>query len=126
MPNAIEQVLVRANAQFDFDRDVVKTEDQQKILADLAAAGAVTWQAVNAVGFTDSVGTPAYNKSLSERRAAAVKTLLVSKGVSGDMIATSGKGADEPVADNDTSQGRAQNRRTMIEFQVGVRVTAQR
>ncbi len=123
--DSLEPVVVRATALFDFDQDVVKPEDRAKILAQLGAAGAVTWQSVNAVGYTDGVGTPAYNQGLSERRAAAIKNYLVSKGVSADMVATTGKGAADPVADNDSADGRAQNRRTAIEFS-GVRTTAQR
>ncbi len=122
---AVEKVVVRAKTQFDFDRDEVKPDDRQRILDELGGAGNVTWQSVNAVGYTDGVGTAEYNQGLSERRAASVKAFLVGKGVAADMIATAGKGADEPVADNTTSDGRAQNRRTMIEFQ-GVRATGSR
>jgi OOP family OmpA-OmpF porin len=122
---AVEKVVVRARTQFDFDRDQLRADDRQRILDELGAAGSVTWQSVNAVGYTDSVGSADYNQALSDRRAAAVKSFLVSKGVAPDMIATSGKGADEPLADNGNADGRAQNRRTMIEFQ-GVRATAAR
>ncbi len=114
---AIQKVVVRSTAQFDFDRDQVKPEDAQRILAELGAAGNVTWQSVNAVGYTDSVGTPAYNQSLSERRAGAIKAYLVTKGVTPDMIMTTGRGALEPIASNEDPDGRAQNRRTAIEFQ---------
>lgn len=121
-PPAIEKVVVRSNARFDFDRSDVKTDDQQKILAELGAAGQVTWQSVNAVGYTDSIGTPDYNQALSERRAQAIKSYLVGKGVAPDMIVTMGRGADDPLASNEDAAGRAQNRRTAIEFQ-GVRST---
>jgi OmpA-OmpF porin, OOP family len=113
----VENVVVRADANFDFDRDTLKPEDQQKILAELGKAGKVAWQSVNAVGYTDSVGTVQYNQGLSERRARAVKAFLVSKGVSADMVATAGKAAADPVADNESDEGRAKNRRTAIEFQ---------
>ncbi len=121
---AIEKVVVRSNAQFDFDKSDVKSEDAQRILSQLGAAGTVTWQTVNAVGYTDSVGTADYNQNLSERRANAIKSYLVGKGVAPDMIMTVGKGPQEPVASNDDPDGRAQNRRTTIEFQ-GVRTAAQ-
>ena len=114
---AVQKVVVRSTAQFDFDRDQVKPEDAQRILSELGAAGNVTWQSVNAVGYTDSVGTVAYNQGLSERRAAAIKAYLVTKGVTPDMIATTGRGPQEPIASNDEPDGRAQNRRTAIEFQ---------
>ena len=65
-------------------------------------------------GHTDSDGTPEANLKLSEKRAAAVKNYLVKKGVSADLLTAVGKGDTSPVADNETSEGKAQNRRTEI------------
>jgi OOP family OmpA-OmpF porin len=67
-------------------------------------------------GHTDSVGTEAYNQKLSERRAMAVKDYLVSKGIAADRLTAVGKGEADPIASNDTKEGRAQNRR--VEFNV--------
>jgi len=53
---------------------------------------------------------------LSERRANAVKSYLVSKGVSADRIYTEGKGKADPIASNATSEGRAKNRRVELEI----------
>ena len=116
----LQPVVVRADAQFDFDQASLKSEDQAKILDELGKVGKVTWQSVNAVGYTDNVGSPGYNDALSRRRADAVKAYLVGKGVDASMISTAGKAAQDPIADNDTADGRARNRRTAIEFQ-GVR-----
>lgn len=66
------------------------------------------------VGHTDATGSDAYNKSLSERRAGAVKTYAVSQGISAMRLSTEGRGENEPIADNDTETGRAQNRRVEI------------
>ena len=71
-------------------------------------------------GHTDSIGTDAYNQKLSERRAAAVKDYLVSKGIASSKITTIGKGETQPVATNKTKEGRQKNRRVDIEFK-GVR-----
>ena len=71
---------------------------------------------INIYGHTDSKGTDAYNLSLSERRAAAVKNYLVSQGVSSSRMFTMGVGEKEPVASNDTDAGRAENRR--VEFAI--------
>jgi OOP family OmpA-OmpF porin len=71
---------------------------------------------VIATGHTDSVGTDAYNQRLSERRAAAVKDYLVSKGIPASKITTIGKGESQPVATNKTAEGRQKNRRVDIEF----------
>lgn len=67
-------------------------------------------------GHTDNRGKRAKNLKLSEDRADAVKTYLVSKGVEPNRIETRGVGPDEPVADNKTAAGRTQNRR--IEFEL--------
>ena len=67
-------------------------------------------------GHTDNSGTAAGNQKLSERRAAAVKTYLVTKGISADRMITAGYGQSRPIADNKTAEGRAANRR--VEFKI--------
>ena len=62
-------------------------------------------------GYTDNVGDPAFNKQLSEQRAANVRAALVGQGVAPDRLASEGYGDQFPVADNATAEGRAQNRR---------------
>lgn len=71
---------------------------------------------INIYGFTDSKGADAYNLSLSDRRAAAVKSYLSGKGVAGSRMNTMGMGEADPIASNDTDAGRAQNRR--VEFAI--------
>ena len=65
-------------------------------------------------GFTDTTGSEQYNIGLSQRRAEAVERYLVSKNVPLFRISIVGLGKDNPVADNKTSQGRAQNRRVQV------------
>ena len=69
---------------------------------------------ISVEGHTDNTGDAAFNQKLSERRAAAVKTYLVKKGIGADRIVTSGYGQSKPIADNKTAAGRAANRR--VEF----------
>lgn len=69
---------------------------------------------VEVVGHTDSTGTDAINQPLSERRAASVGAYLQSRGVIPQRLATFGAGSRYPVASNDTSEGRALNRRVEI------------
>jgi outer membrane protein OmpA-like peptidoglycan-associated protein len=66
---------------------------------------------VQVEGYTDSVGSDDYNQKLSENRAAAVKDFLVSQGVQPNSITSAGFGKSDPVADNTSASGRAQNRR---------------
>jgi outer membrane protein OmpA-like peptidoglycan-associated protein len=66
---------------------------------------------VQVEGFTDSVGSDELNQKLSENRAGAVKDFLVSQGVSSGNITSQGFGKNNPVADNATASGKAQNRR---------------
>ena len=62
-------------------------------------------------GHTDSVGSDEYNQQLSEKRASAVRDYLVQQGISADAIEAHGLGKTEPVASNETAEGRQQNRR---------------
>ncbi len=68
------------------------------------------------IGHTDAQGAAAQNVLLSAERANAVRAYLTSRGIAPELIQTSGAGADRPVAGNDTTEGRARNRR--IEFRV--------
>src|SRR5260370_26248682 len=63
---------------------------------------------------TDSVGSDAYNRQLSERRAQAVRDYLVQQGISPDAIAASGFGKSEPVASTDSPEGRQQSSRAEL------------
>ena len=65
-------------------------------------------------GYTDSVGNPALNQQLSERRAQAVKAFLVEQGISEDLLIAKGYGQENPIADNGTREGRAKNRRVEL------------
>ena len=65
-------------------------------------------------GYTDNVGTLEYNQQLSEARATAVGYALVARGVATERIRTKGNAYNNPVASNDTPEGRALNRRTEI------------
>jgi outer membrane protein OmpA-like peptidoglycan-associated protein len=65
-------------------------------------------------GHTDSQGGAEYNLQLSQRRAEAVRTYLVSRGIASDRITAEGLGLSRPVADNSTPEGRANNRRVEI------------
>lgn len=67
-------------------------------------------------GYTDSTGTPEYNLKLSAERAASVKLYLSGKGLAATRFVTTGLGIADPIATNDTPEGRSQNRR--VEFAI--------
>jgi len=69
---------------------------------------------VQVEGYTDSVGGDEYNQKLSENRANAVHDFLVSNGVPATNVSAQGYGKADPVADNGTAAGRAQNRRVNL------------
>ncbi len=68
-------------------------------------------------GHTDSTGSAAANQKLSERRAAAVRDYMISRGVNPALLTAIGAGEDQPIADNSTKEGRAMNRRVEIEIE---------
>ncbi len=67
-------------------------------------------------GYTDSTGSAEYNLKLSQERATSVKNYLVTKGLASTRFSTSGMGIADPIATNDTPEGRSQNRR--VEFAI--------
>lgn len=71
---------------------------------------------IQVYGYTDSTGSPEYNLKLSTQRAASVKAYLSGKGLSSTRFLTNGLGIADPVATNDTPDGRSQNRR--VEFAI--------
>ena len=68
------------------------------------------------IGHTDNVGSDAYNRMLSGQRAESVKNYLVEKyNIDGQRLIVKGVGPSQPMADNSTPEGQAQNRRVMIQ-----------
>ena len=111
-----EAVRVELDVKFDFDRAEVKSGSYDDIrnLADFMKEYGQTSTVVE--GHTDSVGTDAYNQRLSERRANAVRDVLVNQhGLDSSRIEAVGYGESRPVADNATEEGRAINRRVEAE-----------
>ncbi|MEY3381649.1 MAG: hypothetical protein RL468_2247, partial [Pseudomonadota bacterium] len=107
-----------SDALFDFDKSELKAEGKKALDELIGKIKSVDLQLAIAVGHTDSVGSEAYNLALSTRRAESVKSYMVSQGLPANKITTVGKGESQPVASNDTAQGRAKNRRVDIEVQV--------
>ena len=109
-----DRLELTKNIHFEFNKAIIRTESHA-ILNDVAAVmGENPGLNISIEGHTDSVGGVEYNRKLSDKRAAAVKTYLVSKGVSASRLETVGRGELAPIATNDTAVGRAINRR--VEF----------
>ena len=96
-PAVATKVTYAADAFFDFDKSVLKPEGKAKLDDLVSKVKGINLEVIIAVGHTDSIGSDAYNQKLSERRAAAVKTYLVSKGVEANRVYTEGKGEKQPV-----------------------------
>lgn len=108
------QVTFASGLLYDFDSDVVR--DDAKINLRELAASLTKYPNTELliIGHTDQLGSNAYNQGLSERRANAAATYLVSQAVSGSRIGTRGLGETEPVATNETEAGRQANRRVEV------------
>jgi outer membrane protein OmpA-like peptidoglycan-associated protein len=102
------------DVNFDFDKSNLKpaaTNTLDDVVIGLRHQSGVKYEIG---GYTDSVGTDAYNQSLSERRAASVRNYLIEHGVEGGQLSTVGYGETNPVATNATEEGRAKNRRVEV------------
>ena len=102
------------NVLFAFDSAEL-TGDARRLLADVSTRlTSASLVAVKVVGHTDSVGSDTYNQALSERRARSVADFLIAQGVSAGKLSTEGRGESQPVADNASEAGRAENRRVEL------------
>ncbi len=100
---------------FEFDSAVL-TGEAEEVLDQAAATLKSSSGSVVVVGHTDDRGDAGYNQQLSEARAQAATSYLISQGVSASRLSAKGMGQTEPVADNGTANGRAMNRRVELRF----------
>ncbi len=101
-----DKITVAADALFDFNKATLRPAGKAKLDEVVAKAGAIKLEVIIAVGHTDRIGSDAYNQKLSERRAAAVKQYLVSKGIDANRVYTEGKGKKNPVTKPDQCLGK--------------------
>ena len=104
------------NVTFGVDRHEVRPEFYQTLESVAVVLKEYNQTNVRVVGHTDNTGSDSHNQTLSERRAASVGQLLVSHGVASGRVWTNGYGKRNPIASNDTDQGRQANRRVEIEL----------
>ena len=111
------------NIEFDFNSSKIN-KDSYVVLDQIVAIlkNNPTWGELKIKGYTDNIGSNAYNLKLSEERAASVEKYLLTKGVKSSRLETEGLGASQPIAPNelandiDNPKGRQKNRR--VEFQI--------
>jgi len=112
-PAPAERIVLRG-VHFDFDKARLRSDALPILDEAVNALKAHPATDVDVNGYTDSVGSAAYNRRLSERRAAAVADYLEQKGIPAERLFTHGFGATDFVASNATAAGRAQNRRVEL------------
>jgi outer membrane protein OmpA-like peptidoglycan-associated protein len=112
-----ERLSLKDSIQFDSGKDTIKRQSF-KILDQIAKLilEHPELRRIRVEGHTDNIGSAAYNKDLSERRAASVVRYLAEKGVARTRLVPAGFGFERPVASNATALGRAKNRR--VEFRI--------
>jgi len=106
--------VILHSINFEFDKATILPSSNavlEKINEGLTESSEIK---VTIIGHTDNVGSDAYNLTLSQKRADAVKTWLVNRGIAASRLESVGKGESEPMASNDTAESRAMNRR--VEF----------
>jgi len=110
----VKKKIILRSVHFDFNKSNIRQDaipvlnEAVNVLKDEGTVGVIC------AGHTDSIGSDAYNKKLSMRRAEAVRDYLVKHGISANRIRVEGLGESKPVASNDTADGRAQNRRVEL------------
>jgi outer membrane protein OmpA-like peptidoglycan-associated protein len=116
-------IMNMSDVLFDFDKSTLKPGAREKLAKLSGIVLAYPGLKLSVEGHTDSIGTDEYNLTLSEKRADAVRDYLVSQGVNDGGISAQGFGKANPVATNETNEGRALNRR--VEIVVGGEVIGQ-
>lgn len=107
-------IVNMSDVLFDTGKYTLKTDAREKLAKVSGILLAYPGLKLQVEGYTDNVGSDDFNQKLSEQRASAVRDYLVSQGVSMNNISAAGFGKADPVADNSTATGRAQNRRVQL------------
>jgi OOP family OmpA-OmpF porin len=102
---AAQKVTLAADALFDFNKATLRAEGTEKLTKLVNDLQGMKLEVIIAVGHADRLGSDAYNQKLSEKRAAAVKTFLVGKGIEPNRVYTEGKGEKQPVTKADQCKG---------------------
>jgi outer membrane protein OmpA-like peptidoglycan-associated protein/tetratricopeptide (TPR) repeat protein len=115
-PLTVGSRIVLRNIFFDFDKATLRPESQTELDRLVNLLTTYSKLHIEISGYTDSKGSQAYNQKLSESRSKSVVDYLVAHGISADRLTFKGYGMDNPIATNETDEGRQLNRRT--EFKI--------
>jgi len=107
-------IVNMSDVLFDFNKYTLKPEAREKLAKVSGILLAYPNLKLQIEGYTDNIGSDEYNQKLSEQRADGVRTYLVSQSVVDTNVTAKGFGKTNPIADNSTNQGRAQNRRVEL------------
>lgn len=113
-------ITLSGEVLFETNRSDLRDTARRRLEAVAAALRAQPDRRITVVGHTDTRGSAQHNADLSRRRAEAVMSFLITQGIPVERISAVGRGESEPVAPNDTPEGRANNRR--VEVVLGARV----
>lgn len=113
-PVAPEVITLPGDVLFAFNKYELTPSAQSQLDALMPKLQSADVVSIKVVGHTDSVGNDAYNQGLSERRASSVAAYLLSQGLAPNKLTSEGRGESQPVADNETEEGRAKNRRVEL------------
>lgn len=113
---AVGTKIILKNIFFDFDKATLRPESTNELQRLIALLNEVPTMKIEISGHTDAKGAADYNQKLSQSRAKAVVDYLVKAGIAADRLTFAGYGKDQPIATNDTDEGRQLNRRT--EFKI--------
>lgn len=105
-----------SNITFDTDQSAVKPQFYSTLNSVVLVLRKYNRSLVDVLGFTDSTGSPQHNQALSQERARSVADYLTSQGLDPRRFYVQGYGESQPVASNDTPEGRAANRRVEIQI----------
>jgi OOP family OmpA-OmpF porin len=112
----VQQTVILRGVNFEFNSDSLTAPSRETLDEVAAALNGQPELNIEINGYTDSVGSAKYNQKLSKKRAEAVRSYLIGKGIKGDKLVARGFGKEHPVASNKTAEGRTENRR--VEFVV--------
>ena len=111
-----QKLLFLDNVEFDFGKAILRPESYVALDNLVEYLKRKSADRIEIGGYTDNVGSDEKNIILSLDRAKAIVAYLISKGISNDRLVSKGYGAEDPIEDNSTEEGRQKNRRTEVKI----------